>query len=254
MHALAPAAFLFHGSTLDHLLSTYGYAAVFVFIAIESLGIPFPGETMLITAGLYTGTTHHLEIELVILAAAAGAIIGDNIGYLIGRWGGFRLLRRYGRYVRVDEGRLKLGRYIFMRHGAKVVFFGRFVSVLRTYAAFLAGTNRMEWRRFLFFNAAGGVIWALVYGLGSYYLGHTIDSLSTPLDIALGALGAVAVISFVVFLRRNERRLAAEAERALPGDLLEPTPAGEDGPDAGADRPDAGSDGVAASESRERTR
>jgi membrane protein DedA with SNARE-associated domain len=219
MHALAPAAFLFHSSTLDHLLSTYGYAAVFAFIAIESLGIPFPGETMLITAGIYTGTTHHLEIALVIAAAAAGAIIGDNIGYGIGHWGGYRLLLRYGKYVRVDAGKLKLGRYIFVRHGAKVVFFGRFVSILRTYAAFLAGTNRMHWKRFLFFNATGGIVWALIYGLASYFLGKTIDKLSTPVDIALAVVGALAIVAFVVFLRRNEKRLEEEAERAFPGDI-----------------------------------
>jgi membrane protein DedA with SNARE-associated domain len=219
MHAIAPAAFFFHSSTLDHLLSTYGYAAVFAFIAIESLGIPFPGETMLITAGIYTGTTHHLEIALVIAAAAAGAIIGDNVGYAIGHWGGYRLLLRYGKYVRIDRAKLKLGRYIFVRHGAKVVFFGRFVSILRTYAAFLAGTNKMHWRRFLFFNATGGVIWALIYGLASYFLGKTIDRLSTPVDIALGVVGAVAVVGFLLFLRRNEKRLEEEAERAFPGDV-----------------------------------
>ena len=99
----------------------------------------------------------------------AGAIIGDNIGFVIGAWGGLRLLRRYGRYVRIDERRIKLGQYLFLRHGGKVVFFGRFTAVLRTYAAFLAGTLHMDWKRFLFFNASGGIIWSLVFGLGAYW-------------------------------------------------------------------------------------
>src|SRR6202011_3285994 len=142
-------------SFIDDFLSRFGYAAVFAFVGIESLGIPFPGETMLISAALYAGATHNLNIAGVIVAAAAGAIIGDNIGFGIGHWGGYRLLLRYGRYIRLHEGRVKLARYLFQQHGGKVVFFGRFVSVLRTYAAFLAGTARMPWPRFLAFNASG---------------------------------------------------------------------------------------------------
>jgi len=156
--------FHFVTNDLTHLLTTYGYLAVFLFVAIESIGIPFPGETMLVTAGVYAGTTHHLNIVIVIVAAAAGAIIGDNIGYGIGRAGGYRLLRRYGKYIRLEEPKLKLGQYLFRKHGAKVVFFGRFVSILRTFAAFLAGVNVMPWDRFLAFNAAGGVLWATIYG------------------------------------------------------------------------------------------
>ena len=146
---------MFHIATSDlmHLLATYGYWAVLVFVAIESTGIPFPGETMLLVAAIYAGTTHQLSLPLVIAAAATGAILGDNLGFWIGREGGYRLLRRYGRSIRLEERRLKLGQYLFMRHGGKVVFFGRFVAVLRAWAAFLAGTNRMRWPRFLFFNA-----------------------------------------------------------------------------------------------------
>ena len=143
---------------LLHLLATYGYWAVLVFIAIESMGIPFPGETMLLVAAIYAGTTHHLSILLVIVAAASGAILGDNLGFMIGRVGGYRLLRRYGRFIRLDERKLKLGQYLFMKHGGKVVFFGRFVAVLRAWAAFLAGTNRMPWASFLLFKALGALL------------------------------------------------------------------------------------------------
>ena len=138
-------------------IQTYGYWAVFLAVGLESLGVPIPGETTLIAAALYAGSTHRLNFVTLGIVAAAAAIVGDNIGYLIGRFGGYRLLRRYGHYVRVDEAKLKVGRYLFDRHGGKVVFFGRFISVLRTYAAFLAGVNMMVWRRFLLYNAAGGI-------------------------------------------------------------------------------------------------
>ena len=140
---------------LQHFLATYGYWAVFFFVAIESIGIPFPGETMLLVAAIDAGTTHQLSIVLVIAAATCGAIVGDNIGFWVGREGGYRVLRRYGRYIGFDERKLKVGIYLFRKHGGKVVFFGRFVAVLRAWAAFLAGVNRMPWGRFLLFNALG---------------------------------------------------------------------------------------------------
>ena len=204
---------------LHQLLGTYGYWAVFVFIAIESTGIPFPGETMLLVAAIYAGTTHHLSILLVIVAAASGAILGDNLGYLLGREGGYRLLHRYGRYIRLDERKLKLGQYLFMKHGGKVVFFGRFVAVLRAWAAFLAGTNRMYWPAFLLFNAMGGVAWATIVGLGGYFLGNNIHRLTGPVGIISIVLAILITIVFFIFVRRNEQRLEAEAERAILGPL-----------------------------------
>src|SRR5258705_8315086 len=114
---------------------------------------------MLLVAAIYAGTTHRLSLPLVIAAAATGAILGDNLGFWIGREGGYRLLRRYGRYIRLEERRLKLGQYLFNRHTAKTYFFRRFAAVFHDWAAFLAGTNRMRWPRFLFFNATGGIVW-----------------------------------------------------------------------------------------------
>jgi len=158
-------------------------------------------------------------IQGVIPAAIAGAIIGDNIGFAIGWFGGFRLLMRYGRYIHLDEAKLKVGHYIFMRQGGKVVFFGRFVSILRTYAAFLAGTNRMHWSRFLVFNAAGGIVWATLWGSVAYFLGKEIDRLSKPVDIGFGVLGGIVLIAGIFFIRSHEKRLEAAAEKALPGPL-----------------------------------
>ncbi len=206
-------------STLTHLLATYGYLAVLLFVAIESTGIPFPGETMLLVAAIAAGTTHQLSIALVIVAAASGAILGDNLGFWVGREGGYRLLRHYGRYIHLEERRLKLGQYLFLKHGGKVVFFGRFVAVLRAWAAFLAGTNRLRWPRFLLFNAAGGIVWATLYGLGGYFLGDNIHRLVGPVGIVFLVLAVLLIIAGIVIVRRNEERLEDEAERALPGPL-----------------------------------
>jgi membrane protein DedA with SNARE-associated domain len=210
------------GSFIDTVLGRFGYGAVFSFVAIESLGIPFPGETMLVAAALYAGATGKLSIAVIIAVAAAGAIIGDNIGYGIGHWGGTRLLQRHGHRVRLTEGRVKLVRYLFARHGGKVVFLGRFVSVLRTYAALLAGTARMSWPRFLVFNAAGGVVWASAYGLGAYAAGTTINRLSGPVDAALAVIAAVVIVVLVVVVRRKEDDLVARAEAVFPGPLDTP--------------------------------
>ena len=200
-------------------LATYGYLAVFAFVGIESLGIPFPGETMLLTAAIYSGTSGNLSIAFVVAAAATGAIFGDNIGFGIGHWGGYRLLVRYGKYIRLDQARLKVGRYLFYRHGGKVVFFGRFVSVLRTYAAFLAGVNRMPWGRFLVYNASGGIVWATLYGGGAYYLGREIVSLGRPIGIGLAVAAAIVIVAAFIFIRRSESRLEEKAEAEFPGPL-----------------------------------
>ncbi len=212
----------FFARNLDSLLATYGYLAVFLFVGVESIGVPVPGETMLVTAAIYAGTTGRLSIFWVIVASSAGAIVGDNIGYIIGRTGGYRLLRRYGRYIRLEENRLRLGQHLFRRHGAKVVFFGRFISVLRIFAAFLAGVNRMHWRRFLIFNAAGGIIWSTIYGVAAYLLGQQLLRLSGQVDLALAIIGVAVIIAVIVFLRRNEAHLQREADEAMPGPLEAP--------------------------------
>ena len=218
--------FLSH--TIDSWLSSYGYLVVFLLVMIESIGVPVPGETALIGAALYAGSTHKLDISWVIAVAAAGAIIGDNIGFALGRYGGANLLLRHGHRIRLHEGRIKIGIWLFRRHGGKVVFWGRFVSVLRTYAAFLAGTNRMPWGRFLFFNAAGGIVWATVFGVAYYVFGATLRRLSTAIDVSLAVAGIVVVVAFVVWTRRKEAELLARAEREIGGSVAEEL--GEDWP------------------------
>jgi membrane protein DedA with SNARE-associated domain len=204
---------------LANLLTAFGYWAVVVLVALEGFGIPLPGETMLITAAVYAGATHQMSLPLIIAAAFAGAVVGSTGGYAIGYWGGFRLLIRFGKYIRLHEPRVKLGRYLFLRYGGKVVFFGRFISILRTYAAFLAGTARMPPWRFFVFNVAGAIAWASGWALVAYRLGEQINRFSRTADIALGVAAVAAVVGVYLFWRRNEHRLIHEAEQALPGPL-----------------------------------
>jgi membrane protein DedA with SNARE-associated domain len=214
-------AFFVSTDTINAWLESYGYLVVFGLVMLESIGLPVPGETALIAAALYAGTTHKLEIWAIVAVAAAAAIIGDNIGYSIGRYGGARLLLRYGHKIHLHEGRLKIGIWLFRRHGGKVVFWGRFVSILRTWAAFLAGANHMEWRRFLFFNAAGGIVWATLYGVVYYVFGATLSRLSTTIDVTIGIGSAALLIAFVVWTRRKEGELQKRAEREIEGSVAE---------------------------------
>ena len=200
---------------LDRLLEAYGYAAVFVGILLESMGLPLPGESLMIAAALFAASTSQMNIVLLVLAAAAGAICGDQIGYGIGRWVGYPVLVRWGRAVGLSEERLELGRFLFRRYGGGVVFFGRFVAVLRTFAAVLAGANRMPWHRFLLWNSLGGVGWTALYGFGAYGLGDAVKRVHGPVGIGLAVVGGVALIAAVVFVHRNESRLLAEARREM---------------------------------------
>ena len=205
-----------HGE-FESLVQTYGYWAVGGLVALESMGLPVPGETVLIGTAIIAGTTHHLNVFVLVGAAAAGAIFGDNIGFWIGREAGFPLLVRYGSYIRITEPKIKLGQYLFLRHGGKVVFFGRFIAILRALAAFLAGVNCMSWRRFLVFNATGGIIWAAVYGFGGWYFGKEASKLAEPAAITLGSIAVVLLAAGFFYLRHHTAQLEARAEAALPG-------------------------------------
>jgi membrane protein DedA with SNARE-associated domain len=208
---------------IEHLIQAYGVWALFTLVMLESIGVPVPGETALVTAALYAGSTHQLDIVRIVSVAAAAAIIGDNIGYLIGRSIGIRLLVRYGRHLRLDQKRLKVGQYLFLRHGGKIVFFGRFVAILRTFAAFLAGVNLMSWPRFLMMNALGGICWAFLFGGGAYVFGDQINRVAGPVRLVLLLVAAVAVAAAFIFFRRYETELEQRAEAAIP----EPWPRSE---------------------------
>jgi membrane protein DedA with SNARE-associated domain len=209
---------IFPLQALDGLFHEYGYGVVFAGVLLESTGLPLPGESLMIAAALYAATTHHLNIFVLVPLAAAAAICGDQIGYFVGRWVGYRLLARWGRKVGLTDERLELGRYLFRRYGGVVVFFGRFVAVLRTFAALLAGANRMPWHSFLLWNALGGICWTNLYGFGAYLLGHAMERISGPLGIVLAVVAGVAIVAAVIFVKRNETRLLEEARRDMQHD------------------------------------
>src|SRR5713226_3945228 len=219
-----PLAGLISLQTLQNVLSVWGYPAVTLFIMIESAGIPFPGETMLLLASFSAATIDpQLNIVIIIACAALGAIIGDNGGYYIGRTGGRAFVERFGRYVFVKPHHLDYAERFFEKHGDKTVFFGRFVAVLRAWAAFLAGINHMRWRKFLIYNAAGGMLWATIYGTLGFIAGRFFhDNFATVERIArdIGLIGALIFVAFAIgaFIllrrRRRKRMLAAIAREA----------------------------------------
>jgi membrane protein DedA with SNARE-associated domain len=199
---------------LISLIPICGPWIIFGIVAFESAGVPLPGETILVAAALLAATTGQINIVVVVLAAAAGAIVGDGMGYMVGRRLGLPFLRRYGRYVRLDEDRLLIGRYLFFQHGNAVVFFGRFIAVLRMFAALLAGANSMPAGRFFFFNITGGVCWACLFG-GAYAVGAEIYKISGTLSVISLGLFIAAGYALSIFIRRNEVTLRRRAEVAL---------------------------------------
>ncbi|KAB1074607.1 DedA family protein [Methylobacterium planeticum] len=202
---------------LSALIAAHGLWIVALIVGLESMGVPLPGETILVTAAVYAGATGELSLSGVIAAAVAGAVVGDSIAFWIGRSVGPRLLIRYGPRLGLTPQKIKLGQYLFLRYGGMVVFFGRFVAVLRVLAALLAGANRMPWPKFLLFNAAGGLTWATAFGCAAYLLGARIHAVTGPagLVVLVVAVGCLAWLSML--LRRHAAQLQSEAEAALPG-------------------------------------
>jgi membrane protein DedA with SNARE-associated domain len=202
-----------------HLIHDYGLVVVAAVIGLESVGFPFPGESVLILASIFAGTKHQLNIFAVVATAGSSAVIGQMIGYVIGREFGYWLLLRYGPYLRITEGRIKLGEYLFLRHGGKIIIVARFIPFLRALAGILAGANRMPWRQFMLANVAGAFLWAAAFGFASYMLGRQVEHVARPLVIAIGIATVIIIAIGVTFVGRHEQQLIEEAERALPGPL-----------------------------------
>jgi membrane protein DedA with SNARE-associated domain len=196
---------------VTHFVTSHGLPLLFAVVMIESFGVPVPGETALIAFGVLASQGHY-PIWEVIAVAAAGAIIGDNLGYwLIGRWGGRELFRRWGWLSQYADRVLPRAESLMERHGGKTVFFGRFVSILRYTVAWIAGLSRMNWWRFLFWNAAGGIVWATAVGLLAYWGGKALadaiqrDGIYAAAGLAF-ALGG-GWLAFHLARRRLEQRL-----------------------------------------------
>ena len=196
---------------MTHFITHHGLPLLFLVVMIESFGVPLPGETALIIFGVLASEGHY-NIAVVIAVAAAGAIIGDNLGYwLIGRWGGRALFRRWGWLRRYSDRVLPRAEQLMAKHGGKTVFFGRFITVLRYTAAWVAGLGRMHWATFLFWNAAGGIVWATLVGLVAYYGGRSAaDAIARYGIYAFGVIALLLILFFLVThfgKRRLERRL-----------------------------------------------
>src|SRR5947209_2007666 len=194
-----------------------GLPLMALLIAGESMGVPLPGETALITAAILAGRGK-LDIVAVIALGATAAIVGDNIGYLIGRRGGRRLLLRVTRLRPHAEHLLATGEPFFARHGPKAVFLGRWFAGLRIAAAWLAGINRMRWPSFLFWNATGGVAWAVTVGLLAYLLGHSAETLLKTAGLAGACAVVLAGVAALVWLRLRRRRRRAAAAAVKGGE------------------------------------
>ncbi len=177
----------------------------------ESGGVPIPGETSLIAAAVLA-SQGKLEIALVIPLAAAAAIVGDNIGYEIGRKGGRWLLERPGAFARQRQEVLRVGEPFFEVHGPKAVFFGRFLLGLRIWASWLAGATRMRWRSFFVWNALGGISWATAIGLLAYFLGHSAGGAVEAFGIYGLIAVLLAVLGALVLHRRHARHRPGKTE------------------------------------------
>src|SRR5438874_8126404 len=185
-------------------VSRVGYPLLFVMVMAESSGLLVPGETALIAASVLA-SQGKLKIELVIALAASAAIVGDNIGYVIGRKGGRWVLERPGRFYRQRQEVLRIGEPFFERHGSKAVFFGRFLLGLRVWASWLAGITRMHWRSFVLWNALGGICWATSVGLIAYFLGHSAGNAIKTFGL-YGLAAALVGIASLLWLHRRQRR------------------------------------------------
>jgi undecaprenyl-diphosphatase len=183
--------------TIAGLVASYGYAMLFIVVALESFGIPLPGETALVTAAAIAALGK-LNIGLVIATAAAAAIIGDNAGYWIGREGGPAFVRRYGRHVGLNEEKIARVHSFFERHGGKTIFLARFIALLRSWAAALAGASSMSYSWFMLYNALGGVAWAAIFGLLGYAFGRNIPLLRRY--AAQASLAATLLLALIVLL------------------------------------------------------
>jgi membrane-associated protein len=189
-------------AALIDIPANVGYAAVFALIAVETMGIPVPGETALIAAALLAHDGQ-MEIVTLVLLASAAAIIGDNIGFAIGRKGGRKLLLRPGPFHAQRLKVIEIGEPFFAKHGPKAVFLGRWVSGLRIASAWLAGINGMSWPVFLLWNALGGIVWAAAVGFGVYALGHVAEDILT---VAGPVAGGIVVALGIVYLVYRHRR------------------------------------------------
>ncbi len=186
------------GSILN-LISQYGYLIILFGVMAESMGVPLPGETILISSGIVV-QRGGLDLRYAIAFGILGAVVGDQIGYLAGRFGGRSFVLRWGRYLFITTERLERAEKFFARHGGKAVFLARFFSGLRIFGALVAGISRMRWRTFFFYNALGGAVWATGAVLVGYFLGSSLGVVERWTGRASILLLALALMALVFYL------------------------------------------------------
>lgn len=191
---------------MTHFIEQYGLIVVFLLIAAESAGVPLPGETALVAAGVFASKGHYSIVTVVVVAAAA-AIIGDNIGYWLGRELGRGFLQRYGYIRRFSERVLPRAERFFDKHGGKAIFLARFSAGVRVAGAWIAGFARMPWWRFFFWNAAGGIVWASTVGLVAYYFGTAAADAIAKYGLIGAAIAVVGILVVLVGVHFWRKRL-----------------------------------------------
>jgi membrane protein DedA with SNARE-associated domain len=206
--------------TVEPLLNHYGYLAVALFVSVEDFGIPLPGETILIAAALFAGAGR-LNVVLVGVIATLAAVVGDNIGFAIGHFGGRTLALRFGTYVFLTEERLDKAENFFEHHGGKIIVVARFIEGLRQANGIVAGISGMHWRRFLAFNALGAALWAGLWVSLGYLAGNHITAIYNQITrYSLYVLIALAVLVVALIVRwvwRRRRRRQAQTSGTGPG-------------------------------------
>lgn len=200
---------------LSGLVTHYGYAATFTAILLASAGIPLPAGELLLAAAIYASHTHRLSLLVILCVGSLAAVLGGATGYGVGRSVAAATLSRYGRFVGLGPARIRLGQYLFVVHGGKIVFFLRFIALVGPFGGVLAGANRMGVGRFMVFNTLGGVAWTLVFGVGGYLFGGLFKAVGRPLGIAAIVLAIGVVIGLVIYVHRQGAALQAKADAML---------------------------------------
>jgi membrane protein DedA with SNARE-associated domain len=191
---------------LRSYLARYGYGAVAGALLLENAGLPVPGETILLLASFAAYSEHRLQLDLIIVVAITAATLGDNLGFVIGFYGGRPLLDRYRQVLHVRPSAIERGERLFLRYGAATIFFARFVAGLRVVAGPLAGVLRMPWRRFLLFNFLGAAVWVTVVASAGYLFGRHWEELSRIFRNAnVITLVAAAILVLFLWWRQQKR-------------------------------------------------
>jgi membrane protein DedA with SNARE-associated domain len=202
---------------LAEFVSNYGVWVVAAFIALESIGLPLPAEAALIAAAFFAARTHDIDIWSLIAAGIVAAILGEMVGFWIGRRFGHQVLMRYGTRVGFTEERIRVGQWLFVRYGGRFVFIARFLPFLRNIAAVLAGTNSMAQHSFYFASATAAAAWIITYGLSAYSFGGAFANLASPAAVLLGLGATLMVLATPVLILRYERSLLVKVGRESPG-------------------------------------